>query len=68
MPRAPRGRVELDQPELVREIAERERRHPVCRRCGDGVVDAQRAVRDRKFAVQAQMDKTGRRHETPDER
>ncbi len=64
----PRRRVELDQPELVREIGERERRHPVRRRCGDGVIDAQRAVRDREFAVQAEMDKAGRRHETPDKR
>ena len=55
-----RRRIELDQAELVGEIGERERRHPVrCRRV-DGVVDAQRAVRDRKLAVQAQVDEAGR--------
>ena len=51
--------VELDEAELVGEIGERERRHAVGRRRGDGVVDAHRAVDDRVFAVQAQVDEAG---------
>jgi hypothetical protein len=59
MPRA-RGRVELDQSELIRKVGERERRHPIGGRSGDGVTDAKRPIGDRKFAVDAQVYETGR--------
>ena len=58
-PRA-RRRIELDEAELVGEIGERKRRHSVRCRCAHGVVDAQRSVRDRKLAVQTQVDEAGR--------
>ena len=54
------SRIELDEAELIGEIGECERRHTVRCCCGDGVIDAQRAVRDRKFAMQTQMDEAGR--------
>ena len=57
-----RGAVELDEPELVREVRQCERGHPVRHRCVHRVVDAHRAVGDRVFAVQPQMDEAGRRH------
>ncbi len=54
---APRARrlVELDEPEGVREIGNRERGHSIRGRGVDRGVDSQRPVDDRELAVQAQV-------------
>jgi hypothetical protein len=54
--------VELDRTEQVREVRQRQRRLTVGPRRGGGIVDAQRAVDDRVFAVQAQVDERHRGH------
>jgi len=53
---AARRLVELDEAERVRQIGKSERGHPVAHRRGHRVVDPDRAVDDRVFAVQAQVD------------
>ena len=58
-----RRAVELDEPERVGEIGERERGHAVRRCRGDRLVDADRAVDDRVFAVQAEVNERRGRHQ-----
>ena len=66
-PLAARSLVELHHAEEVGQIGQREGRHAVRRRGGHRVVDADDAVDDRVFAVQAQMDelRLHGRHFTP---
>ena len=60
--RAARGAIELDQPEQVREIGERERRHAVARRALHRLVEAHDTVGHRVLAVQPEVDEARRRH------
>ena len=60
--RAARGAVELDQAEHVGEIADRQCRHGIGHGRLNRLVDAQSAVDDREFAVEAQVDECGRGH------
>ena len=54
--------VELDEPELIREIGKGERRHRIRSGGAHRVVDSDGAVRDREFAVQTQMNEGGSNH------
>ncbi len=59
-----RGRVELDQPEHVGEIGERQCRHAVGNRGTDRFVDAHHAIDDRVFAMQPEVNEAGQRFAT----
>ncbi len=54
--RAARRLVELDEAERVGQVGKSQRGHPVAHRRGHRVVDPDRAVDDRVFAVQPQVD------------
>ncbi len=54
--------VELDHAEQVGQIGQGQRRHAVGHRPGHGLVQADHAVGDGVFAVQAQMDESGGSH------
>ncbi len=57
------GAIELDEPESVRQVGDRERGHAVGSGGRDCFVDAQRAVDDRVLAVQAQVNERRGRHQ-----
>jgi hypothetical protein len=60
--RGARRLVELDRPEEVRRVGDRERRHAVGGRGGHGLVDPRHAVHDRILGVQAQVDEARSGH------
>ena len=60
--RAARGLVELHHAEHIGKVGERQRRHAVRDRRGNGIVEADYAVAHRVLAVQAQVNERRRRH------
>jgi hypothetical protein len=52
---ATRRGVELDHAEQIGQIGDRQRRLAIRHRLRDGLVDARQAIRDRIFAVKAEM-------------
>ena len=64
-----RRRIELDHPEEIGKVSQRQRRHPVGKGAGNrrtivilADIQTNRAIGDGVFAVQAQVDKAGIRH------
>ncbi|MPN14876.1 hypothetical protein SDC9_162205 [bioreactor metagenome] len=50
--------VELDHAKQIGQIGDAKRRHAICRRSRDGLIDLDDTVGDRVFGVQAEMDET----------
>jgi hypothetical protein len=58
---AARRRIELDHPEQVGQVGDRQCRLAVGRRLRDGLIDARQAIGDRVFAVKTEMDEAWKR-------
>ena len=62
-PLAARRLVELDQAEEIVQVGQRQCRHPVLPGRGHRLVHAHHSIRNGIFAVQAEMDESGLRHD-----